>query len=78
MTATAYYNELDPFAAEWLRELIKAGAIAPGDVDERDIREVQPGDLKGYARGMDGTLAGEAIAGADREVTTPLIVVKNK
>jgi hypothetical protein len=31
---SAYYNEFDPFAAAWLRELIKAGLIAPGDVDE--------------------------------------------
>ena len=23
---TAYYNEIDPFAAQWLREIIKAGA----------------------------------------------------
>jgi DNA (cytosine-5)-methyltransferase 1 len=46
---TAYYNEIDPFAAAWLRELIKAGEIAPGDVDERDIRDVRPDDLAGYA-----------------------------
>lgn len=26
---TAYYNENDPFAAAWLRKLIKAGHIAP-------------------------------------------------
>jgi len=26
---TTYYNEFDPFAAAWLRELIKAGHIAP-------------------------------------------------
>jgi len=32
---TAYYNEIDPFAAEWLRNLIAAGHIAAGDVDER-------------------------------------------
>lgn len=44
----AYYNEHDPFAAAWLRELIKAGAIAPGDVDERDIQDVRPSDLAGY------------------------------
>jgi DNA (cytosine-5)-methyltransferase 1 len=44
----AYYNEHDPFAAAWLRELIKAGHIAPGEVDERDIREVQPDDVRGY------------------------------
>ena len=29
----AYYNEIDPFAAEWLRELNKAGHIATGEVD---------------------------------------------
>ena len=34
---TAYYNEIDPSAAAWLRELIKAGLIAPGIVDERSI-----------------------------------------
>lgn len=28
---TAYYNEFDPFAAQWLRNLIAAGHIAPGD-----------------------------------------------
>jgi hypothetical protein len=37
----AYYNENDPFAAAWLRELIKAGHIAPGDVDERSIVDVR-------------------------------------
>ena len=31
MTA-AYYNEIDPYAAQWLRNLIAAGHIAPGDV----------------------------------------------
>ena len=46
----AYYNELDPYAAAWLRNLIAAGHIAPGDVDERDIREVQAGDLAGYTQ----------------------------
>lgn len=46
----AYYNENDPQAAQWLRELIKAGVIAPGDVDDRSILEVQPADLRGYAQ----------------------------
>ena len=46
----AYYNEFDPFAAAWLRELIKAGMILDGDVDERDIREVRPEDLRGYTQ----------------------------
>lgn len=46
----AYYNEIDPHAAAWLRELIKAGHIADGDVDERSIEDVFPGDLAGYAQ----------------------------
>lgn len=29
----AYYNEIDPYAAQWLRNLIAAGHIAPGDVE---------------------------------------------
>ncbi|WP_116383049.1 DNA cytosine methyltransferase [Cupriavidus taiwanensis] len=45
---TAYYNEIEPYAAQWLRNLIAAGHIAPGDVDERDIRDVRPDDLRGY------------------------------
>ncbi|MCG9076229.1 DNA cytosine methyltransferase [Laribacter hongkongensis] len=47
---TAYYNELDPYAAQWLRNLIKAGHIAPGDVDERSIEDVHPDDLTGYTQ----------------------------
>ena len=46
----AYYNELDPFASDWLKALITDGLIAPGDVDTRSIVEVQPDDLKGYER----------------------------
>lgn len=45
---TAYYNEFDPFAAQWLRNLIDAGHIAPGDVDDRSILEVSADDLRGY------------------------------
>lgn len=47
---TAYYNEIDPFAAEWLRQLIKAGHIAPGVVDERDIRDVKPNELSEFTQ----------------------------
>lgn len=47
---SAYYNEIDPFAAAWLRELIKAGHIAPGDVDERSIEDVTSNDLMGYTQ----------------------------
>lgn len=50
MTSVAYYNEIDPFAAQWLRNLIAAGHIAPGEVDERSIEDVTPDDLKGFAQ----------------------------
>ncbi len=46
----AYYNEIEPYAAEWLRNLIKAGHIAPGDVDTRSIEDVSPIDLVGYSQ----------------------------
>jgi DNA (cytosine-5)-methyltransferase 1 len=45
-----YYNENDPFAAQWLRNLVTAGHIAPGDVDDRSIEDVTPEDLDGYAQ----------------------------
>ena len=46
----AYYNENDPFAAAWLRELIKAKLIADGEVDERSIELVRPDDLRGFVQ----------------------------
>ena len=45
-----YYNEIDPFAAEWLRNLIKEGLIADGDVDNRSIVDVRPADLAGFTQ----------------------------
>lgn len=47
---TNYYNESDPFAADWLRELIKLGELPSGIVDERSITDVAPGDLEGFAQ----------------------------
>lgn len=45
-----YYNEWDKGAAAWLRELIKAGLIPNGYVDERSITEVTPADLEGFTQ----------------------------
>ena len=45
---TAYYNENDKQTCAWLRELIKQDLIAPGDVDERDIRDVKSDELIQY------------------------------
>lgn len=50
MAGAAYYNEIDPYAADWLRNLIAAGHIAPGDVDERSIEDVHPDDLRPYTQ----------------------------
>ena len=47
---SAYYNEFDPFAAEWLRELMKDGLIADGEVDERSIEDVAQEDIRGFTQ----------------------------
>lgn len=47
---TAFYNEIDAYPAAWLRNLIGAGHIAPGVVDERSIVDLQPEELRGYTQ----------------------------
>lgn len=44
---TAFYNEIEPYAAQWTRNLIAAGHVAPGVVDERSIVELAPADVAG-------------------------------
>lgn len=46
----AYYNEIDPYAAEWLRMLITFGHIADGVVDTRSISEIEPNDLREFTQ----------------------------
>ena len=43
-----YYNEKDPKAAAWLRELISRGHLPDGVVDETDIQDVIPNDLREF------------------------------
>lgn len=50
MKPAAYYNEIDPFAAQWLRNLIAGGHIAQGEIDERSIEDVTPDDLRGFTQ----------------------------
>lgn len=45
-----YYNEIDPKAAAWLRELMDCGFIPQGEVDERSIVNVHPDDLRGFTQ----------------------------
>jgi DNA (cytosine-5)-methyltransferase 1 len=50
VTGGAWYNEIDPYAAQWLRNLIDAGHIAPGVVDERSIIDVRADELAGFVQ----------------------------
>jgi DNA (cytosine-5)-methyltransferase 1 len=72
-----YYNEIDPGAAAWLRELIKEGLIPDGEVDERSIEDILPAELAGYTQchffaGIGGWSYALALAGwpEDRPVWT--------
>lgn len=47
---SAYYNEIEPYAAQWLRNLIAKGLIADGEVDTRSIVDVHPDDLRGFTQ----------------------------
>jgi DNA (cytosine-5)-methyltransferase 1 len=46
----AYYNENDPYCAQWLRNLLQQKLIAPGVVDERSILDVKPYELEPYTQ----------------------------
>lgn len=50
MTLAVYYNEIDPYCAQWLSNLMEAGLIARGDIDTRSIEDVRPTDLRGYTQ----------------------------
>ncbi|HHA2785308.1 TPA: DNA cytosine methyltransferase [Stenotrophomonas maltophilia] len=72
-----YYSEWDPYAAQWIRNLIDAGLIPPGHVDTRSITDVQPSDLAGYRQchffaGIAGWSHAARLAGwpDDRELWT--------
>ena len=47
---SVYYNDSEPFVCAWLKNLIAAGLIPAGDVDERPIQEVMPDDVRGYTQ----------------------------
>ena len=46
----AYYNEIDRFCCDWLSNLMDAGHIMPGRIDDRSIAEVASDDVRGFAR----------------------------
>ena len=47
---TAIYNDNDRKACAWLGELVKAGHITDGVVDDRPIQEITAADLKPHTR----------------------------
>ncbi len=47
---TALYNEIEPYAAQWIRNLSDGGHIAPGAVDTRSVVDLRPADVAGYAQ----------------------------
>ena len=74
---SSYYNEIDPFAAQWLRNLMAAGHIPQGEVDERSIADVSPDDLRQFRQchffaGIGGWAYAARLAGwpDDRELWT--------
>jgi DNA (cytosine-5)-methyltransferase 1 len=48
MQPSAFYNENDPYPAQWLRNLSDAGHIAPGIVNERSVSDLGPGEVEGF------------------------------
>ena len=73
----AYYNEIDHFAAAWLRELMKAGQIPDGEIDTRSIEHVRGDELREFKHchffaGIGGWAYALRLAGwpDDREVWT--------
>jgi DNA (cytosine-5)-methyltransferase 1 len=47
---SVYYNEIDPYCAAWLQNLIDAGHIPFGIVDTRSIEDIAPYELEGYTQ----------------------------
>lgn len=47
---SVFYNDNDPDAVKALRAAVSVGDITPGVIDDRDIKEIEPRDVKGYTR----------------------------
>jgi DNA (cytosine-5)-methyltransferase 1 len=77
VSARHYYNEFEPYAAQWLRNLIAARLIPAGEVDDRSITDVAADDLAGFGQchffaGIGGWALAARLAGwpEDRELWT--------
>jgi len=68
LSASVYYNEIDAYCAQWLRNLMDADLIPRGDIDTRSIEDVRPDELRGYTQchffaGLGGWSLALALAG---------------
>jgi DNA (cytosine-5)-methyltransferase 1 len=68
VTLGVYYNEIDAYCAQWLRNLMDADLIPRGDIDTRSIEDVRPDELRGYVQchffaGLGGWPLALALAG---------------
>lgn len=75
--APVYYNEINLYAAQWLRNLMAEGLIPDGEVDTRSIADVGSDDLAGFRQchffaGIGGWALAARLAGwpDDRELWT--------
>jgi DNA (cytosine-5)-methyltransferase 1 len=71
----AYYNEIDRFCCDWISNLMDAGQITLGKIDDRSIVDVRPDDLAGFERvhffaGIGGWDLALTIAGWSQPVWT--------
>jgi DNA (cytosine-5)-methyltransferase 1 len=67
-----YVNEIDPYCAQWLQNLMDAGVLPPGHIDTRSIEDVTPNDLAGYIQhhffaGLGGWIYALDLAGWPRD-----------
>ena len=67
-----YLNEIDPFCAQWLQNLMDADVIPRGHIDTRSIEDVTPNDLAGYTQchffaGLGGWVYALDLAGWPRD-----------
>lgn len=72
-----WYNEIDPYCADWLQNLVDAGDLPPGVIDRRSIEDISPNELHPYTQchffaGLGGWPLGLRLAGwpNDRRVWT--------
>lgn len=71
----SYYNEVDAFCCAWLSNLMDAGLITAGKIDDRSIHDVRPDDVAGFQRahffaGIGGWDRALSLAGWSSQVWT--------